>query len=356
MKRLVRKVERAIELTEYIRREIEQSDSQSISFYRFMELSLYHPKWGYYSRPKKRFGKTGDFFTNAQVGTLFGKILGKKFAHIRSQYLNSEKWAIIEMGAGEGQIMSGLISYFHENGIGPVDFYVVEHNIDQLKTGQVKKVHSLSDIPPYPFAILYSNELVDAFPVYRVQKRSGKLHEIHIRWDSQKSKFQEILHEELTPELTAWASEYEAKLMEGQICEINLDAQQWLKEITAWLNQGYLLTIDYGGETEENLIRREGTLRYFQKHRLVSNHDFLPGQVDMTSNVDFRLLRTWGEELGFKTDFYGTQTSFLLSIDFAPLVTTFQSQKEFKQLFHPDGMGEMFKVLVQKKLTSFEEK
>lgn len=342
-------MERSIELINCIRKEIEQRDSQSISFYRFMELSLYHPVWGYYSQDRKRFGKKGDFFTNAQVGTLFGKMLGKKFSQIWSHGPMPEKWAIIEMGAGEGQLMKGLISYFHEMGIGQVDFYVIEHYTDSIEINQAKKVHTLSEIPRYPFAILYSNELVDAFPVYRVQKKNGKLREIHVQWNPQKSRFQEVLRTKITPELKEFASYYESKLMEGQICEVNLDARQWLKEIDEWLNQGYLFTIDYGGETEENLFYREGTLRYFQKHQMVKNSYDQPGHVDITSNVDFRLLRTWGGELGFKTDFYGTQTAFLLSIDFAPLVTNLQSQKELKQLFHPDGMGEVFKVLVQKK-------
>src|SRR5882762_2266474 len=48
-------------LAEILREEIGRSGP--ISFHRFMEAALYHPKHGYYRRPDRDpFGKEGDFF------------------------------------------------------------------------------------------------------------------------------------------------------------------------------------------------------------------------------------------------------------------------------------------------------
>ena len=97
-------------------------------------------------------------------------------------------------------------------------------------------------------------------------------------------------------------------------------------------------------------MRRKGTVRYFQKHRLIENTDLLlPGEVDITANVNFTWLREWGEELGLKTVFYGTQTQFFLQEDLLHLVKKDEERNQLKQLIHPDGMGEVFRVLIQKK-------
>ncbi len=54
--------------------------SGPISFAEFMELSLYHPEFGYYARSAQKTGRAGDFFTSVDVGALFGELLAKQFA------------------------------------------------------------------------------------------------------------------------------------------------------------------------------------------------------------------------------------------------------------------------------------
>ena len=41
----------------------------------FMDLALYHPDFGYYSRSSRPIGRAGDFFTSIDVGPLFGDLL-----------------------------------------------------------------------------------------------------------------------------------------------------------------------------------------------------------------------------------------------------------------------------------------
>jgi SAM-dependent MidA family methyltransferase len=50
-----------------------------IPFSRYMELCLYEPELGYYSRAREQFGKAGDFYTSSDVHAVFGRLLTRQF-------------------------------------------------------------------------------------------------------------------------------------------------------------------------------------------------------------------------------------------------------------------------------------
>ena len=47
-----------------------------------MELSLYHPEFGYYARAARKTGRAGDFFTSVDVGPIFGELLARQLAEM----------------------------------------------------------------------------------------------------------------------------------------------------------------------------------------------------------------------------------------------------------------------------------
>src|SRR5438045_295323 len=53
-----------------------------ISFAEFMDISLYHPEYGYYARAAQRSGRAGDFFTSVDVGSVFGTLLANQIAEM----------------------------------------------------------------------------------------------------------------------------------------------------------------------------------------------------------------------------------------------------------------------------------
>ena len=57
----------------------------------FMELALYHPSLGYYSRAEQRSGRAGDFYTSVDVGPLFGEMIAAQLA---------EMWEVLRIGCG----------------------------------------------------------------------------------------------------------------------------------------------------------------------------------------------------------------------------------------------------------------
>src|SRR6266478_7873292 len=64
-----------------LRQKIEQEirEHGPIPFSRYMELCLYAPEHGYYSRNAEQFGKAGDFYTSSDVHAVFGRLMARQF-------------------------------------------------------------------------------------------------------------------------------------------------------------------------------------------------------------------------------------------------------------------------------------
>ena len=79
-----------------------------ISFFRFVDLALYHPAHGYYGRLAPQRGRAGDYVTSMQMGGLFPAIFADVVRAMR-QTLQSEQFALIELGAGGGEFVEGVL-------------------------------------------------------------------------------------------------------------------------------------------------------------------------------------------------------------------------------------------------------
>jgi SAM-dependent MidA family methyltransferase len=80
-----------------------------IPFRRFMDVALYHPQHGYYSRPRKHsrghpFGKTGDFFTAQQPQPVFGQLIAARIRHLFQEMGAPADFTVVELGAGRGEM------------------------------------------------------------------------------------------------------------------------------------------------------------------------------------------------------------------------------------------------------------
>src|SRR5258705_535598 len=91
-------------------------------------------------------------------------------------------------------------------------------------------------------AILFSNELVDAFPCRRFVRTESGWDEIWI--ELQEGRWQErTIPAQTYPESSASSPTFAI----GQSVEIHESYHSWLKELSSSLRKGTLLTIDYGG-------------------------------------------------------------------------------------------------------------
>src|SRR6266699_5516140 len=82
-----------------------------IPFSRYMELCLYDPERGYYSRDVERFGKAGDFYTASDVHAVFGRLLARQFEEIWRALGSPEQIEVLELGPGRGLFARDVLDW-----------------------------------------------------------------------------------------------------------------------------------------------------------------------------------------------------------------------------------------------------
>jgi SAM-dependent MidA family methyltransferase len=96
-----------------LRQKIEQEirERGPIPFSRYMELCLYDPELGYYSRNVEKFGKTGDFYTSSDVHAVFGRLLARQFEEMWRTLGSPGKIEILELGPGRGLFAQDVLDW-----------------------------------------------------------------------------------------------------------------------------------------------------------------------------------------------------------------------------------------------------
>ncbi len=76
-----------------------------------MELCLYHPALGYYSRNAAQFGKTGDFYTSSDVHAVFGRLLARQFNEMWRVMGCPARIVVRELGPGRGLFAGDVLAW-----------------------------------------------------------------------------------------------------------------------------------------------------------------------------------------------------------------------------------------------------
>ena len=214
--------------------------------------------------------------------------------------------------------------------------------------------------------VLFSNELLDAFPVRRLgwDAREKKWFEWGISFDGEKFNWTRISapHSALcTPQLdlptsiSHLPSAFLSVLPDGYIIEHSPGAENWWRAAAGILSCGKLLAIDYGFTAEEQFspARLNGTLRAYHRHHVTDDMLAHPGEQDLTAHVNFPAIQQAGEETGLATEIYCTQPQFLTRILQKAVTKNFFASldakyvRQFQTLTHPEHLGRAFRVLVQ---------
>ena len=265
--------------------EIKQSVAGRISFDRWMDLALYHPDYGYYTSGKVEIGSKGDFFTSSSLGADFGQLLAEQFVEMAEFLGNSPGFTLVEVGAGSGILAKDILDYLSDS---YADFY---QNLSYIIIEQSQKLRerqqaTLAGYSPVSWqswldladnslvGCVFSNELIDAFPVHRVVIESGELREIYLGLGE---PFQEIIADLSTDRIKDYFDLVGINIpsplyREGYQTEVNLLALDWLETVNRKLDRGYILTIDYGYTAEKyyHPQRSQGTLQCYRQHQ---HHD-----------------------------------------------------------------------------------
>jgi SAM-dependent MidA family methyltransferase len=336
-----------------------------VSFARFMDLALYAPGLGYYERALDQIGRRGDFYTSVSVGTLFGELLAFQFARWLGELpAGADALQIVEAGAHNGQLAADILAALsqHEPGLAArMEYIIVEPSVARRAAQQnalagmktVRWVPSLARLERPVRGVIFSNELLDAFPVRLFAWNAAAR-----RWDEMGVNLVDgAFGWSRLVDSSATAPEFPDALLDvlpdGYVVETCPAATQWWRDAAAALGQGRLMTIDYGGTFEEllNPARTRGTVRAYSRHH--ANADVLtaPGGQDITAHVNFTDIRRAGESAGLRTELFTDQSRFLteLARDLwtARRVWPPAQVRQFQTLTHPEHLGRPFRVLVQ---------
>jgi SAM-dependent MidA family methyltransferase len=213
--------------------------------------------------------------------------------------------------------------------------------------------------------VVFSNELLDAFPVHRIVLYGGEFREFYVTVD-ENGKFAwllEALSPALSPRLEGYFEEAGGRPGDGQVIEVSLEIENWVRRVAARMRSGYVVSVDYGTVVEDLYspgANREGTLRGFQRHKFVDDLLAQPGEHDLTTTVNWSLVKTVGESAGLESLELSRQDQFLLANGFLEQLDAESKQAKndgerlqlsswAREMILPDGMAASFQVLVQKK-------
>lgn len=335
----------------------------AIGFARFMELALYHPRFGYYQSALRKFGAQGDFVTAPEISSLFSRCVAEQ----ASQALRCiEQGSILELGAGSGIMAVDILKHLQAVQCLPDLYYILELSGD-LRLRQQQRVAQeipwfqdrviwLDSLEGVHFqGVLLANEVLDAMPVQRFRKSAHKIFEMKVSVGANGFEWLESDADGvLSASIQELESSLESQLPDAYTSEINLLLHPWMQSIAACLDVGMLLLIDYGYPEREYYLpeRTMGTLMCHFRHRAHGNPLILTGVQDITSYVDFSLVARTGHQAGLSLLGFTTQAHFLLSCGVEKLLPSFDDEqayweatRQLKILTLPGEMGERFKVM-----------
>ena len=324
-----------------------------LPFRDFVEVALYHPEFGYYTRARSPVGKEGDFITGPSLSPAFSFAIGnlvRDFVRRNTDVVST----VVDIGCGSGELVRELgRTLCAPTGIAdgrgaqraPVEIFGIER-------GQ-----SIFDLPRNGAQIVISNELFDALPFARLVRRGDELHELTVTADFEWSE------REAGAEYVDYFAQRGIELDDGQFADVSLEWEAMYADLCRFVERGLILTFDYGYPEEQlfrSRIRRWGTAAAYRGHRV--SRDLLadPGEQDLTAHINFTDLQRTGERHGFTTVSFMRQAQFLLSQRitehelFTPVqelesasMELMERRDEARRLVLPDGIGEDIRVLLQ---------
>ncbi|MBD2485270.1 class I SAM-dependent methyltransferase [Planktothrix sp. FACHB-1365] len=378
-------------LCNFIAQKIIENPDHRITFADYMDWVLYHPEYGYYTVNQPQFGAAGDFVTSPYLGSDFGEMLAEQFFQMWEILDYPNPFTLVEMGAGQGLLASDILFYLkkqYPEFYSKINYIICEKSafLKQQQQKQLKNQLNLNlsiqwcDLETLQNegikGCFFSNELVDAFPVHQVIVQNRQLQEIYITVDSEDStdvKFKETIGELSTKNLTDYFKLIEIDLcspayVEGYRTEVNLIALDWIKTVASKLNQGFILTIDYGYLAQRYYLpsRCEGTLQCYYQHRHHNDPYINIGKQDLTAHINFTALDRYGEHYNLHSQGFTQQALFLMALGLGDRIATLSQPSEYSisevlqrrdclhSLIDPMGLGN-FGVLLQSKGLSLSQ-
>jgi NADH dehydrogenase [ubiquinone] 1 alpha subcomplex assembly factor 7 len=336
-------------------------ESKKLPIDRFIYNALYNKDFGYYSK-KIPFGKYGDFITSPGISFLFSELIALWVISLWLHMGKPKIFNVVELGPGNGLMCKTLLSVFKKFPIffNSVNIFLYEKSEilkklqkNNLKDKKIKWIKNFSKIKKGPIIFL-GNEFFDAVPIKQFKKINNILYEKYVKLEN-------------NSEIKTYLKKADSKTV-VELKKYNLHKnqsfieypKQGLAELDLIINKikkqnGGLLLIDYGFFKQKS----KDTLQSVKNHK--SNKIFKNiGNADITSLVNFSLIKNYLEKKNLKVNNIVTQGFFLKKMGIMNRAEDVARRMNFKEktdlyfriqrLIGPKQMGELFKFLFASKL------
>ena len=336
----------------------------NLSLDKFINFALYDKKHGYYMK-KNPFGKKGDFITAPNISRLFSEMIAIWIVSFWQSLGSPKKFNIVEMGAGNGEMMKILLESFQN-----FPFFLKSSNLiiyekssllvkiqkeklNKKKIIWISKIDKIKKIP----TIFIANEFFDSLAIKQFKKNKNLWFEMFIKSESEKKFF----YYEKKTDIKKFEKKIDFKISKNQdfieFSEMGLD---YLAKISKFIkkNSGGLLLIDYG-YTDKKM---KNTLQAISNHKFANILDDI-GNVDITHNISFELFRKFTNRIGGLKNNITTQKKFLTKMGIKQRAEIISQNLNFSnkadiyyrlnRLIDEKQMGNLFKVMFikNKKIT-----
>ena len=331
----------------------------NLSLDKFINLSLYSKKFGYYMK-KNPFGEKGDFITSPNISRLFSEMIAIWVISFWQSIGFPKKFNLIELGGGNGEMMKIIIESLKNfpNFSKACNFIIFEKSPSLIKIqkkklidAEISWISQFKKINKNP-SIFIANEFFDSIPIKQFVKRENLWFEKFVNLKSKKKAY----FYEKKIDIQKFEKKINFKISKNQnFIEYSEIGFNYLNEISDIIkeNSGGLLLIDYGYTDKKMKNTLQG----------VSNHKFANilnniGNVDITHNINFELFKKFIKRKGGLQNNLTSQKNFLTKMGIKKRAEIISKNESFlrkadiyhrlKRLIDENQMGSLFKVMLIK--------
>ena len=326
--------------------------SGPISLSRYMEICLWDDENGYYTS-NQVLGRHGDFITSPEISQTFGELIGLWALSFYQKFIDNKRLCITELGSGRGTLLRDAIRTICMVTKNKVDLEItilekserlIALQKENLKNKNIKWISDIKGLSFEP-QIIIANEFFDALPINQYVRNNEGWYEKKITTKNGKLCFT------LGNKIWVPSNSIFSNFKIGDTLEHSEQTISIFSNICNHLIRydGVLLVVDYG-----NISGIGDTLQAVSDHKFSSILE-KPGQSDLTSHVNFKLLK----EIAIKKNLYVSpvkeQQNFLLELGIKERLKSLTKnvsstiaervETEVKRLIDPDKMGSLFKVI-----------